>query len=296
MRVRICRGSSFWIAGWVLLADPPTWGSGFLPGKYQGTLFTKHAQPVEFITSPDTDQRRRADKFSLMQELNRASASDQGNPAALEARIAAYERAFRMQSSVPDLLDFSAESKETLSLYGIGEETTELFGTRCLLARRLVERGVRFVEVFPPRVKSADRWDQHGNLELGHRRNAAATDQPIAGLLKDLKRRGLLEETIVLWGGEFGRTPNQQGSNGRDHNPFGYTVWVAGGGFRPGIRYGETDDFGYHAVTNKVHLHDLHATLLHQLGIDHEQLTYHYSGRDFRLTDVAGEVVQPLLS
>ncbi len=162
------------------------------------------------------------------------------------------------------------------------------------MARRLVERGVRFIEVFSPSLDT-DRWDQHSDLQRGHRLNAQATDLPIAGLITDLKQRGLLDETLVVWGGEFGRTPNAQGTDGRDHNPFGYTMWVAGGGFKPGIRYGETDEFGYFAQQDKVHLHDLHATLLHQLGIDHKRLTFRFQGRDFRLTDVAGNVVEGLL-
>ena len=170
-----------------------------------------------------------------------------------------------------------------------------LFGSRCLIARRLVERGVRFVELFSPRVK-ADRWDQHGGLKQGHTNNSVAVDQPIAGLIKDLKQRGLLDETIVLWGGEFGRTPSSQGSNGRDHNPHGYTVFLAGGGFKPGVHHGATDEFGYYAQQDKVHIHDLHATILHQLGIDHERLTYRFGGRDYRLTDVHGNVVKAVLS
>ena len=182
----------------------------------------------------------------------------------------------------------------TRALYGVDEEATRIFGSRCLIARRLVERGVRFTEIFPPNL-DIDRWDQHEQLEPRHRKNALAVDKPIAGLLADLKSRGLLDETIGMWGGEFGRTPSAHGGTGRDHNPFGFTVWVAGGGFKGGIQYGNTDEFGYFAVENKVHGHDLHATLLHQMGIDHEKLTYRYSGRDFRLTDVHGKVVSKLL-
>jgi hypothetical protein len=200
-----------------------------------------------------------------------------------------------MQTAVPDLVDVRSESHTTRELYGLNDPTTELFGGQCLLARRLVERGVRFVEVLCPKVPG-DRWDQHANLREGHTFNAAATDKPIAGLLKDLKSRGLLDETLVVWAGEFGRTPMAQGSDGRDHNPFGFTIWLAGGGVKGGTIYGETDDYGYFAVENKVHLHDLHATMLHLLGMDHKKLTYRFSGRDMRLTDVHGEIVAGILA
>lgn len=272
----------------------PSWGSGFLPATYQGTLFTRNKVPIDYLKSLEKKASRQRAKLKAIRQLNEQSRQDFGGDSRVDARIASYERAFRMQSAVPDLLDLGEETKKTKSLYGLDNESTRLFGSRCLLARRLVERGVRFVELFPPRVK-ADRWDQHGKLEEGHRLNAAATDQPIAALIQDLHQRGLLDETIVIWAGEFGRTPNQQGSNGRDHNPFGYTVWLAGAGFKPGIHYGQTDEFGYHAITNKVHLHDLHATILHLLGIDHTRLTYRHGGRDFRLTDVGGHVVKPII-
>jgi hypothetical protein len=204
---------------------------------------------------------------------------------------------------VPDLLDISKESEATKALYGLDEKLTEDFGRECLMARRLVERGVRFIELLTPARPGLDRWDQHSGLENGHRINAQSTDKPIAGLLKDLKARGLLDSTLVVWGGEFGRTPCAQlGENtpakniGRDHNPFGFTMWMAGGGAKPGVVHGATDDFGYFAVENKVHVHDLHATMLHLLGIDHKRLTYRYSGRDMRLTDVHGNVIRELLA
>jgi hypothetical protein len=189
----------------------------------------------------------------------------------------------------------------TRKLYGLDDPDTEEFGRQCLLARRMVERGVRFVELLPPARKGIDRWDQHASIVHGHRTNARAVDQPIAALITDLKGRGLLKDTIVLWGGEFGRTPCAQGDVdakdvGRDHNPFGFTMWMAGGGFKPGLTWGATDDFGYYAVENKVHVHDLHATILHLLGLDHKRLTYRFSGRDMRLTDVAGEVMKDLLA
>jgi membrane-anchored protein YejM (alkaline phosphatase superfamily) len=213
----------------------------------------------------------------------------------LESAIGNYELAFRMQTAVPDLVDLSGESKATMELYGIDDKATEIYGRECLLARRMIERGVRFVELLCQNL-GHDRWDQHSNLEAGHRDNARAVDRPIAGLLKDLKSRGLLDETVVVWAGEFGRTPMAQGKNGRDHNPFGYTIWLAGGGIRGGTIFGATDDYGYYAVENKREMHDLHATLLHLLGIDHKRLTYRFSGRDIRLTDVYGEVIEEILA
>jgi membrane-anchored protein YejM (alkaline phosphatase superfamily) len=200
-----------------------------------------------------------------------------------------------MQTAVPELADLSGESAATHELYGINDQETETFGRECLLARRLIERGVRFVELLCQNV-GHDRWDQHSNLKDGHEKNAKAVDKPIAGLLKDLKSRGLLDSTLVLWGGEFGRTPMAQGSNGRDHNPFGFTMWLAGGGIKGGSIYGATDEYGYYAIENKVEVHDLHATLLHLLGIDHKRLTFRFSGRDIRLTDVHGEVLHDILA
>ena len=273
---------------------PPAWGSGFLPAVFQGTRFRPQRVPVPNIRPQEKRVGRQAEKLQAIVKLNQLSGPAELDPQ-IQASIENYETAFRMQSAVPEIVDLSSETVATRKLYGMDDKRTRLFGSRCLLARKLVECGVRFVEVFPPRVK-ADRWDQHGNLEHGHRLNAEVTDCGVAGLLTDLKQRGLLDETIVMWGGEFGRTPNQQGANGRDHNPFGFTVWLAGGGFKPGIQYGKTDDFGYFAVQDKVHLHDLHATILHQLGLDHERLTYRFSGRDFRLTDVHGEVVGDVLA
>jgi hypothetical protein len=218
-----------------------------------------------------------------------------GHDDRLEAAIANYELAFRMQTAVPELMDLRGESAATRRLYGLDDRPTEIFGRQCLLARRLVERGVRFVEVLCPSV-GHDRWDQHSNLRGGHEANARAVDRPIAGLLKDLKARGLLGETLVIWGGEFGRTPFAQGADGRDHNPYGFSVWLAGGGARGGTVYGKTDDFGYYAVEGKVEIHDLHATMLHLLGIDHKRLTVRFSARDMRLTDVHGEVVKGVLA
>jgi uncharacterized protein (DUF1501 family) len=205
-----------------------------------------------------------------------------------------FELAFRMQTEAPALEDISDESAATLSLYGLDEEKTQDFGRQCLLARRFAERGVRFIQV--THSDSAVQWDQHSDLKVGHEKNAMEVDRPIAGLLTDLKQRGLLDDTLVMWGGEFGRTPTVQGTNGRDHNPEGFTMWMAGGGVKGGFRYGATDEFGYYAVEDKMHVHDLHATLLHLLGLNHEKLTYRYAGRDFRLTDVAGNVATKILS
>jgi hypothetical protein len=201
-----------------------------------------------------------------------------------------------MQSAVPELMDLKGETDATRELYGLNAKTpqTRTFGAQCLLARRLVERGVRFIELTCP-DGAGDRWDQHSNLKDGHEKNARFVDQPIAGLLKDLKSRGLLDSTLVVWGGEFGRTPFAQGKNGRDHNPFGFTMWLAGGGVKGGVTFGATDDYGYKAVEDKISIHDLHATMLHLLGMDHTKLTFRFSGRDMRLTDVYGEVVKEIL-
>ena len=196
-----------------------------------------------------------------------------------------------MQLAAPEVLDLSRETQATQELYGIHKKETENFGRQCLLARRMVEAGVRYIE-----LSTGNVWDQHGDLKNGHEKNSLATDQPIAGLLADLKQRGLLEETLVVWTGEFGRTPIVQGSNGRDHNPQGFTAWLAGGGAKPGITYGATDDFGYYAVKDRVHMHDLHATMLHLMGLEHTKLTYRYAGRDFRLTDIYGEVVHGIIA
>jgi hypothetical protein len=226
-----------------------------------------------------------------VQEMNREQLAGAGPVAALEGRIESFELAFRMQSEAPGLQDISSESPATLKLYGIDNRVSEDFGRQCLMARRLSERGVRFVQ-----VSHTYKWDQHSDLLRDHSQNAREVDQPITGLLRDLKARGLFKDTLVLWGGEFGRTPTAQGSDGRDHNPEAFTVWMAGGGVKPGFQYGSTDDYGYYSVENKVHFHDLHATILHLLGLDHKRLTYRYAGRDFRLTDVHGNVVHDIIA
>lgn len=275
-------------------------GSGFLPASYQGTLFRKGAVPIADIQPREGTELQKS-KLDLLRTLNKGVLDRFAGVSEVEATISNYELAFRMQSEVPGLLDLKDESEATRNMYGLDDPETEEFGRQCLLARRMIERGVRFVELLPPARRGVDRWDQHGNLVSHHRTNAKAADKPIAALLKDLKARGMLKDTIVLWGGEFGRTPCAQGDVnspgvGRDHNPFGFTMWMAGGGFKPGIQYGATDEFGYYAIENKVWVHDLHATILHLLGLDHKRLTYRFSGRDMRLTDVHGEVIHDLLA
>ncbi len=289
------------LPGFIVLSSgmiPPggldCFGSGFLPATFQGSLFQKGRQPVADLTPSDANSQKQQNKLDLLRKLDRAVVERLGRDDKLESAIANYELAHRMQTAVPRLMDLGNESKATLQLYGIGDAATDVFGRQCLIARRMVERGVRFVELLCQHV-GHDRWDQHSNLKAGHEKNALAVDRPIAGLLKDLKSRGMLEETLVIWGGEFGRTPMAQGADGRDHNPFGFSMWLAGGGVRGGTIYGQTDDYGYHVIENKVEVHDLHATMLHLLGMDHKRLTYRFGGRDMRLTDVHGEVIHGIL-
>jgi hypothetical protein len=272
------------------------WSAAFLPAAYQGTPLGNASVPaadarIPFIANAETPRSVQRMELDLLAEMNRERLQQTGPDHALEGRIASFELAFRMQSAAPELQDVSGETRATRRLYGLDEGPTANFGRQCLMARRFAERGTRFVQ-----VTHSYKWDQHGDLKRDHARNALEVDRPIAGLLADLKQRGLLEDTLVLWAGEFGRTPVAQGKDGRDHNPHGYTVWLAGGGIKAGTRHGATDDYGYYAVENKVHLHDLHATMLHLLGLDHKRLTYRHAGRDFRLTDVAGEVVGDILA
>jgi hypothetical protein len=268
--------------------------SGFLPAHSQGSLFRMNGDAVANIRPREPEQRQRR-KLSLTRELNELTLAADGHDPAVEAAIQNHELAFRMQTAVPNLLDIEGESAATREMYGCNDEYehTRTYGRQCLLARRLVERGVRFVELTVPDTGS-DRWDQHGNLKRGLTRNCKTVDKPIAALLADLEARGLLDETIVVFGGEFGRTPFAQG-DGRDHNPYGFTMWMAGGGFRPGTSYGATDEYGYKAIEDRMSIHDLHATLLWQLGIDHERFVYRFGGRDLRLTDVYGNVIRDLL-
>ena len=270
--------------------------SGFLPAHSQGSLFAMRGAPVANINPRESDQRQRR-KLQLARSLDELSILREGSDPALDAAIQNQELAFRMQTAVPELLEIEGESAATREMYGLNSDydKTRIYGRQCLLARRLVERGVRFVELTCADTGS-DRWDQHGGLKEKLPKNCKMVDQPIAALLYDLEARGLLDETIVLFGGEFGRTPFAQGNNGRDHNPFGFTMWMAGGGFRPGVSHGATDEYGYKAVEDPMSVHDLHATILWQLGIDHERFTYRFGGRDLRLTDVYGRVVRELLA
>lgn len=272
--------------------------NGFLPAIHQGSLFQAKDPPLANIRPPQAPPRLQATKRDLVRDLDRLSLRQTGKADALESAIANYELAGRMQMEVPDLMDISSESPSVRRQYGLeaAYRQTRQFGRQCLIARRLVERGVRFVELTCPTIAGISRWDAHFELRKNHNLNALATDQPIAALLADLKRRGLLEETLVLWAGEFGRTPFAQKEDGRDHNEFGFTVWMAGGGVRGGTAYGSTDEWGYKAVDNPLEMHDLHATILHLLGLDHTRLTYRFGGRDMRLTDVYGKVVSDILT
>jgi hypothetical protein len=277
------------------------YGNAFLPAVYQGTPVGRAGGPVSEatirnLTNPVSSPTAQREQFELLRELNAEQLKRTPGDAELEAVAGSYELAWRMQHNAPDVLDLSKESAETLRLYGVGDKATDPFGRESLMARRLCEAGVRFVQVTYGDSTANPAWDQHSNMPR-HADHARAVDKPIAGLLEDLKRRGLLEDTLVWWGGEFGRTPYaEKNGTGRDHNPGGFTVWLAGGGVKPGFAHGATDEFGHAAVQDKVHMHDLHATVLHQLGLDHERLTYRYSGRDFRLTDVSGRVVREILA
>jgi hypothetical protein len=271
-------------------------GSAFLPAPYAGTAIGSVGIPardarIPFITNTETPRAIQRKEIDYSQTLNRQQLALTGPDRALEGRIESFELAFRMQAEAPELQDLGQESEATKKLYGLDNPITEDFGRQCLMARRFSEKGVRFVQ-----VSHTYKWDQHEHLKRDHAQNAAEVDKPIAGLLQDLKSRGLLEDTLVLWGGEFGRTPTAQGSDGRDHNPEAFTMWMAGGGVKAGLSYGATDDYSYYSVENKVHFHDLHATILHLLGLDHLKLTYKYAGRDFRLTDVHGNVVKGILA
>jgi hypothetical protein len=271
--------------------------SGFLPATYQGSIFNADDPPVANIRRTEASDALQRNKLDLVRRLDAAALAERGGGDAIESAIANYELAYRMQTAVPDLTNLNTETEATRRMYGLDATTkgTATFARQCLLARRLVERGVRFIEVTCPSV-GHDRWDQHNDLEKGHRENALAVDQPIAALLTDLQQRGLLERTLVVWAGEFGRTPFAQGSAGRDHNPFGFSIWLAGGGVKGGTIYGQTDEFGYKVIENRAEIHDLHATMLHLLGLDHKRLTFRFSGRDMRLTDVHGEIIQAILA
>jgi len=273
----------------------PCWGAGFLPAVYQGTLLRRGASPILNLKPPasvDAVQQRRT--LDLIQKMNEADL--QPGDTELAARISSYELAFRMQRHAPEAVDLSQESAATRKAYGLDNPRTTDFGTRCLLARRLVERGVRFIQLYSGGGPLSTQWDAHDDINANHENMCARVDRPIAALLKDLKERGLLDSTLVVWASEFGRTPMSQGGKGRDHNPYGYTMWLAGGGVKGGQAIGATDEFGLHAVTDRISVHDFHATILHLLGLDHEKLTYPHNSRDERLTDVAGQVITKILA
>jgi hypothetical protein len=292
------------LPGYVVLLDyaedPPggsrNWGTGFMPTTFQGTRFREGKTPILYLepqTTPRSDDDPQRAKIDFVQELNRRHRQTRQEDSDLDARIAAYELAFNMQRHAPEAVDLSQETEETRRLYGLDDKKTERYGRNCLLARRFVERGVRFVQLYSG---SGSKWDAHSDVEGNHSLHCRETDRPIAGLLKDLKRRGLLEQTLVIWGGEFGRTPMSESGNGRDHNPYGFTVWMAGGGIKGGMTYGATDEIGLWAVENKVHVNDLHATILHCLGLDHMRLTIAHNGRDERATVNGGKVVAGVLN
>jgi Protein of unknown function (DUF1501) len=277
----------------------PLWSSSFLPAALQGTLVQDLKRPIANLGNDRFTQAEQRGELDFLAAFNRLHAEQREEDSRLTARIESFELAFRMQTEAPEAFGVDRESAAMQALYGLGNPATEIFGRQCLMARRLVERGVRIVQVYHTQTSkrsSCQLWDQHGSLREELPANCLATDRPIAGLLKDLKSRGLLDETLVIWGGEFGRTPTAEGTNGREHHPFGFTMWLAGGGVRGGLMHGTTDDFGWHAVQHRVHVHDLHATVLHLLGLDHTRLTYRYAGRDYRLTDVHGNVVHELLA
>lgn len=271
---------------------PINWSSGFLPSTHQGTLFRPEGNPVLNLRRPaDVSMADQRAQLDLMAKLNGTHLKGRPGEPDLSARIESFELAYRMQGEAADLLDVSKESKATRKMYGLDEDRSRSFGTKCLTARRLIERGVRFVQVY-----SDGEWDAHSDLAGNHSGHCAATDTPIDGLLTDLKARGLLDSTLVIWGGEFGRMPVSQGNGGRDHNPHGFLAWMAGAGIKGGTSFGETDEFGHKAVKDRTTVHDLHATMLHLLGVDHKKLTYFHNGRQYRLTDVAGEVLTKLLA
>jgi hypothetical protein len=297
------------LPGFVVMSDPKgrglpkghaaNWSAGFLPGVYQGTHLRPKGDPIDNLKPPaqvtDATQRNQLD---LLKQLNQIHREQYEAESELSARIESFELAYRMQTAAPQTLNLESEPQHILDLYGIGDSRCDHFARQCLMARRLVERGVRFVQIYSGGMENQRSWDGHNDIQGNHSQFAGETDQPVAGLLTDLAQRGLLDETLVIWCGEFGRLPIAQKSAkpGRDHNPHCFTAWLAGGGVKSGVTYGESDEIGYKAAVNRVHLNDLHATILHLLGMDHERLTYKYNGRNFRLTDVAGEVIRDIIA
>jgi hypothetical protein len=290
------------LPGYVVLLDYPdeppggerNWSTGFMPAVYQGTKFRGGATPILHLAPPaGVSPARQRRELDFVRDLNMIHRRRRAEDDQLEARIAAYELAYRMQTAAPEVVDFSDETAGTRRLYGLDEKVTSHTARNCLLARRLVERGVRFVQLY---FGSGSKWDAHADVEGNHSRYCRESDRPIAGLLKDLKQRGMLESTLVVWGGEFGRTPMSESGDGRDHNPYGFTMWLAGGGVRGGVNLGATDEIGLWAVQDTVHVHDIHATILHCLGLDHERLTFLHNGRDERATINAGRVIKAILA
>jgi hypothetical protein len=297
------------LPAFVVMSDPKgrglpkghaaNWGAGFLPGVYQGTHLKPSGDPIDNLVRPGdmADAQQRA-QLDLLRQFNEMHREKHAAEAELTARIESFELAYRMQLSAPEAIDIKSEPPHIQKLYGIGEAQCDHFAKQCLIARRMIERGVRFVQIYSGGMENERSWDGHINIKGNHQQFAGETEKPIAGLLTDLEQRGLLDETLVIWGGEFGRLPIAQTGDkpGRDHNPHCFTCWLAGGGVKGGISYGESDEVGFKAAVNKVHLNDLHATILHLLGLDHKRLTYKYNGRQFRLTDVAGEVIREVLA
>lgn len=294
------------LPAFVSISPPPTkggprnYGTAFLPSIHQGTPLGRAGQSpknarfknLRHPTFASDAQRR---QFEFLQKVNRQQSKQFHDGSSMEAAIESYELAYRLQNHAPNVSEIDSEPDHIKAMYGIGEKATDEYGRQCLIARKLAENDVRYIQVNYSDLGANPRWDQHSNIKQ-HEDHARATDKPVAGLLADLKQRGLLEDTLVWWGGEFGRTPFSQGKTGRDHNPYGFTVFLAGGGVKPGFRHGSTDEFGHRAETGKVHMHDLHATIMHLLGLNHEELTYRHAGRDFRLTDVHGRVVQEIIA
>lgn len=281
------------------ISGQPNWSSGFMSGAYQGTLFRPSGNPILDLKGPSyVDNKSQRQQLDLLAELNQRHLNERPGGHELAARINSYELAYRMQAEAPEAVDLSKETKQTLDMYGVGKDPTDEFGRNCVVARRLVERGVRFVQLYSGGGHLNDTWDAHESIEKNHGQHAAEVDLPIAGLLTDLQQRGLLESTLVVWGGEFGRMPFSEGKGepGRNHNPYGFCMWMAGGDVKGGISYGETDDFGFEATVDKAHLHDIHATILHLIGLDHEALNYFHQGRQETLTDVGGRVIEGIIA
>ena len=289
------------LPAFVIMADgadpvggPKNWSAGFLPATFEGTVFRTEGAPIYYLDPPPTiGPRQQRSKLDLLAKLNQHFGADKFDDTQLSARLNSYELAYRMQAATPEAVDLKNESEATKKLYGLDEKETEKFGSMCLLARRLVERGVRFVQCYSG---SNSGWDAHEDLEKNHSKHCKASDQPIGALLTDLRARGLLESTLVVWAGEFGRTPFNEKGKGRDHNPWGFTIWMAGAGVKPGTVVGETDEIGLRAIRNRAHVHDIHATILHLLGMDHERLTYLHNGRDERPTINSGEVIKEVIA